>query len=154
VTLHYPDLVANLIFNVMKGAWAYYGTLPAASDGLTLVPLVSAGLVNDATMRDYTTLAAILAANTESNIGRKALTDVTVTVDQTNDVVLLDCSDFSWLAATAGAAVGAVVICYVPIVGTSPDSAVIPISKHDVNFTPAGNDVNVTIATGGFAQAA
>ena len=138
----------------MKGAWGYYGTLPAASDGLTLVPLLFAGLVNDATMRDYTTLAAVLAGNTESGIGRKALTGVTVTVDQAADVVLLDCADFTYVAAAAGGAVGAFVICYVPIVGTSPDSAVIPISKHDVTFTPAGNDVNVTIATGGFAQAA
>ncbi len=146
--------MANLIFNVMKGAWAQYGTLPLASDGLTLVPLLSAGLVSDATMRDYTTLAAVLAGNTESNIGRKALTTVTVTVDQAADVVLLDCDDFTYTAATAGGAVGAFVICYVPIVGTSPDSAVIPISKHDVTFTPAGNNVNVTIATGGFAQAA
>lgn len=146
--------MTNLIFNTMKGSLMYWGTLPGASDGLIAVPLHTTGLASDATMRDFTTLAAILGGtSTESNIGRITMSGVTVTVDQAGDQVLLDCADFSWPAATAGAEVGAIILCYVPVIGVSVDSAIVPISKHGVTFTPAGNDVNVTVATGGFASA-
>ena len=93
-----------IAFNIAKGSAAYYGTLPAANDSLVAVLFASAGLVSDATMQDYASLAAIKAANTEATFtgySRKTLTTPTVTVDNTNDRVDIDCDDPSWSPTSA-----------------------------------------------------
>lgn len=137
--------MANIVFNVALGRLAQYGDLPAAADSLILVPFAAAGLPTDATMRDYATLTAVKAGATEqTTLGRKTLANVTVSVDNTNDRVNIDCDDVTW-TATAGAAIGAVVICYKPDTA-SADSAIIPLTKHDVSMTPDGSDFTLTIA--------
>lgn len=137
--------MASIVFNVALGRLAQYGDLSAAADSLILVPFAAAGLPSDATMRDYATLAAVKAGATEqTTLGRKTLTNVTVTVDNTNDRVAIDCDDVTW-TATAGSAIGAVVICYKPDTA-STDSAVIPLTKHDVSMTPDGTNFTLTIA--------
>lgn len=137
--------MANIVFNVALGRLAQYGDLPAAADSLILVPLAAAGLPSDATMRDYATLTALKAGATEqTTLGRKSLTNVTVTVDNTNDRVAIDCDDVTW-TATSGAAIGAVVICYKPDTA-SVDSAIIPMTKHDVAMTPDGTNFTLTVA--------
>jgi len=145
--------MADVCFNAVKGLLAYYGSLPAATDSLIFVPLESSGLVSDATMIDYDTLDAVLAgaSNEQTTIGRKTLTTVTVTVDDTNDRVDIDCDDVAYTAPT-GNAVGAVLICYKPATA-SVDSAIIPLGKFGVTWTPDGNDTNITIPAGGFARA-
>src|ERR1044072_889289 len=106
--------MANIVFNVALGRLAQYADLPAAADSLIAFPFAAAGLPTDATMRDYATLAAVKAGATEqTTLGRKTLNNVTVTVDNTNDRVAVDCYDIVW-TATSGAAMGAVVICYKP----------------------------------------
>ncbi|MGW6481317.1 hypothetical protein ACWGDS_26050 [Streptomyces sp. NPDC055059] len=137
--------MANLVFNVALGRLAQYGDLPAAADSLILVPFAAAALPTDATMRDYATLAAVKAGATEQTaLGRKTLANVTVTVDNTNDRVAIDCDDVTW-TATSGAAIGAAVICYKPDTA-SADSAIIPLTKHDVAMTPDGSDFTLTVA--------
>lgn len=137
--------MASIVFNVALGRLAQYGDLPAAADSLILVPFAAAGLPSDATMRDYATLAAVKGGATEqTTLGRKTLSNVTVTVDNTNDRVAIDCDDVSW-TATSGAAIGAVVICYKPDTA-SVDSAIIPMTKHDVAMTPDGTTFNLTVA--------
>jgi hypothetical protein len=140
----------NLVFNVALGRLASYVDLPAANDSLIAVPFAAAGLPTDATMRDYATLAALKAGATEqTTLGRQPLTGVTASVDTINDRVNVDCADITW-PATAGAAIGAVVICYKPDTA-SADSAIIPLTKHDVAMTPDGNSFTLTVSD--FARA-
>jgi hypothetical protein len=139
--------MGNIVMNVALGRVASYASLPAASDGLVLVPLEASGLVADSTMRDYATLAALLAGatNEQTTIGRKALTNVTVTVNNTSDRVEVDADDVVY-AAPAGNDLGAVVICYDPDTGTGDDTTIIPLTKHDYAITPEGDSLTISIA--------
>ncbi|MGW0566089.1 hypothetical protein [Streptomyces tauricus] len=140
--------MASIVFNIALGRVAHYASLPAANDALLLVPLEAAGLVDDATMRDYDTLAAILAgASNEqtSNMTRKTLGSVTVTVNDTDNRVDIDAADVTWTAAT-GNPIGAVVLCYDPDTTTGTDADLIPLAKYDCAMTPDGTDFVLTIA--------
>ncbi|MEH0586257.1 hypothetical protein QA942_20055 [Streptomyces sp. B21-106] len=139
--------MANLVFNRALGMVSYYASLPAANDGLILVPLESSGLETDAVLRDKDDLAAVVAGTTneQTTVGRKTLASVTVTVDDTNDRVALDAADVTWTSPT-GNAIGAVVICYDPDTTTGTDADLIPLTKHDVTWTPDGNTFVLSIA--------
>lgn len=139
--------MANLVFNTSLGRVAYLAGLPAANDGLVLIPLESSGLEADSVLRDKDDFAAVVAGTTneQTTVGRKTLASVTVTVDDTNDRVALDCADVTWTAPT-GNAVGAVVICYDPDTTTGTDSDLIPLTKHDLTWTPDGNNFTLTVA--------
>lgn len=138
--------MANLVFNIALGKIKYYAELPAANDALIMVPLESTGLVADATMRDYDTLSDILAgaSNEQATAGRKTLASVTVTVNDTNDRVDIDAADVTWTTPT-GNAIGAVVICYDPDTTAGDDTTLVPLTKHDVTWTPDGNAFTLTI---------
>ena len=139
--------MSNLVFNIALGRVASLAALPAATDALVAVPLEAAGLVTDATMRDYDDLASLLAgaSNEQTTMGRKTLSGVTVTVDDTNDRVAVDCADITWTAA-AGNAVGAVVICYDPDTTGGTDADLVPLTKHDLSLTPDGNSFTLAVA--------
>ncbi|WUI02094.1 hypothetical protein OHR68_09890 [Spirillospora sp. NBC_00431] len=139
--------MANIVFNIALGKVKYYAELPAANDALIVVPIETTGIVTDATMRDYDNLSLLLAgaSNEQTTMGRKTLANVTVTVDDTNDRVALDCDDVVWLAAS-GNAVSALVICYDPDTTGGTDSDIVPLSKHDFAITPDGSDVTATVA--------
>jgi hypothetical protein len=144
--------VANLVFNTALGKIKYYAELPAANDALIMVPLESSGLVADATMRDYDTLSDILAgaSNEQTSVGRKTLGSVTVTVNDTDNRVDIDAADVTWTAPT-GNAIGAVVICYDPDTTAGDDTTLVPLTKHDVTWTPDGN--NFTLSVTDFVRA-
>lgn len=144
----------NDVFNIAKGRVVYYATLPAAADSLIVVPLETAGLVADATLIDYDDLATLLAgaSNEQTTMGRKTLTGIAITVDDTNERVDVDAADFVWTAAT-GNPISKLVICYKPDTA-SVDSAIIPLTYHAFVATPDGNDLNATIAVAGFFRAA
>lgn len=139
--------MANLVFNRALGMVAYYASLPAANDALILVPLESSGLETDAVLRDKDDLAAVVAGTTneQTTVGRKTLASVTVTVDDTNDRVAIDAADVTWTSPT-GNAVGAVVICYDPDTTGGTDADLVPLTKHDVTWSPDGNTFSLTIA--------
>lgn len=139
--------MANIVFNVALGRLAYYASLPAANDALTMVPLEASGLETDAVLRDKDDLAAVVAGTTneQTTVGRKTLASVTVTVDDTNDRVNLDAADVTWTAPT-GNAIGAVMICYDPDTTGGTDADLIPLTKHDLAWTPDGNNFTLTIA--------
>lgn len=139
--------MANIVFNIALGKVGYYASLPAANDALVMVPLESTGLVADSVMRDYDTLSDLLAgaSNEQTTAGRKTLASVSVTVNDTNDRVDIDAADVTWTAPT-GNAIGAVVICYDPDTTTGTDADLVPLSKHDVTWTPDGNNFTLTIA--------
>lgn len=107
--------MADFVFNIAKGRVAYYASLPAANDALIAIPIEAAGVESDATLKDYDTVAVLLAAanNEQSTMGRKTLATVSVTVDDTNDRVNIDCDDITWSGAT-GNAISDILICYDP----------------------------------------
>lgn len=139
--------MANLVFNASLGRVAYLASLPAANDGLVLIALESSGLETDAVLRDKDDFAAVVAGTTneQATVGRKTLSGVTVTVNDTNDRVDIDAADITWTAPT-GNAIGAVVICYDPDTTGGTDADLIPLTKHDVVWSPDGNNFTLSIA--------
>lgn len=143
--------MADIVFNIAKGRVVHYASLPAANDALIAYPLEATGLSSDAAMRDYDTFADVLAGGNvvQTTLGPKTLTGVTVTVDDTNDRVDVDCADITWTSAT-GNATGALVICYDPDTTAGTDADLIPLVKLDMVATPAGGDLTYTVNTAGF----
>jgi len=144
--------MAAFVFNIAKGRAAHYASLPAASDGLVAVLLSTAQA--DATLRDHDTLAAVLAAaNTEATFAgysRKALTGVTVTVDDTGESVSVDCDDPSW-SPTAAQALVRILFCYDPATGSGTDAEIVPLVADDFALTtPTSGTVTYTVNAAGF----
>jgi len=139
--------MGNITFNVALGRVAHYATLPGTNDALILVPLEATGLVTDATMRDYDTLALVLAgaSNEQTTIGRKTITSVTATVNDTDDRVDCDFADQVY-SSPSGAALGAFLVCYDPDTTGGDDTTIIPLTKHDYALTPEGDSLTVTVA--------
>ena len=139
--------MANLVFNIALGKIGYYAGLPAANDGLVLIALESSGLETDAVLRDKADFASLVSGTTneQTTVGRKALTGVTGTVDNTNDRIAVDSADVTWSAPT-GNAISAVVICYDPDTTTGTDSDLIPLTKHDLLWSPDGNTFALSVA--------
>jgi hypothetical protein len=139
--------VSDFVFNIAKGSVAYYATLPAANDALIVIPIESSGVEADATVIDYDTVAAILAATTneQSTMGRKTITSASVTVDDTNNRVDVDIADQVWTGAT-GNAISDLLIAYDPDTTGGTDADLIPLTWHDFSITPDGSDVTATIS--------
>ena len=146
--------MADKVFNIAKGKFAYYCGLPAANDALIAVPIETTGIEADATLIDHNDLAALLAAsnNEQTTMGRKTLASVTVTVDDTNERVDMDCADILWALAT-GPAISAIVICYDPDTTAGTDADLIPLVKLDAVATPVGVDLTYQVNAAGFARA-
>lgn len=145
------------IFNIVKGRYVYYATLPAANDALIWVLFKAASLETDPTLKDYDDLAALIAAagNDEATFtgySRQTATGVTVTVDDTNDRVDVDAADPSW-SPTTGENEGKIVLVYDPDTTTGTDSSVIPQFADDfVVTTPTSGTVGYTVASTGFGR--
>lgn len=139
--------MADIVFNVALGRVRYLASLPAANDALIAVPIETTGIVTDATMRDYDTLADLLAgaSNEQTTMGRKTLANVTTTVNDTADRAEADADNITWPAA-GGNPISAIVICYDPDTTTGTDADLIPLTKHDYVETPTGSDITASIA--------
>ncbi len=139
--------MANITFNVALGRAAALAALPAASDALILIPLESSGLETDAVLKDKDTFADVVAGTTneQTTIGRKTLSSITVTVNDTADRVEIDAADVTWTSPT-GNPVGAMVVVYDPDSGTGTDADLIPITKADVTWSPDGTTFTLAIA--------
>lgn len=139
--------MADFVFNRALGMLAYYASLPATNDALVLIALESSGLEADAVLRDKDSFADVVSGTTneQATIGRKTLTSVTVTVDDTNDRVALDAADVTYTAPT-GNPVGAFVICYDPDTTGGTDADLIPLTKHGLSWTPDGITLPLAIA--------
>lgn len=138
--------MSSFTFNVSKGRHAHYSSLPATNDALIVIPIEATGVEADATIIDYTTVAAILAASTneQTTIGRKTIASATVTVDNTNDRVSIDTADITW-AAASGPAISDLLVAYDPDTTSGTDADLIPLSWHDFAITPDGSDVTATV---------
>lgn len=121
----------SAIFDVALGKVAAYAELSGATDSLIVVPLLAGEIDDD--LRLHTTLSAVLAANTESSIGRLTATSTTVA----SGVASLTTANNGWIAPTSGPEVVRLVVCYVPA-STSTDADTVPLVSLDVAFTPNG----------------
>lgn len=137
-------------FNIAKGKTKYYAELPAANDALVVIPIEASGVEADATILDYDTVSAILAASTneQTTMGRKILANVTVTVDDTNNLMKIDCDDPVWTAAT-GNAISDLLVAYDPDTTTGTDADLVPLYWYDCSLTPDGTDFTATINASG-----
>ena len=147
--------MADICFNIAKGRVAELynrvDTNDPSNSALIIVP-VDVGATTDATIRDFDTLAAVLAGGvTERTTGgwnRKTLTDADIaamTVDDGNDRMPLDLPDQTWTSVTSGA-VTDLIICYDSDTTGGTDSNIIPLTMHDFAITPDGSDVIATIS--------
>lgn len=139
--------MADFVFNIAKGIVKHYASLPAANDALVVIPVEASGLETDATLKDYDTVSALLAGSTneQTTAGRKTVTSVTPTVDDTNDRYDADFADQTWTALT-GNAIGALIVAYDPDTTGGTDADLIPLTKHDWAVTPDGSDATATVA--------
>lgn len=148
--------MADVVFNIARGKTGYYATLPAANDAFIVVLLKSSGLVADATMVDYDTLAAVLAGASDecdfTNYARKSVTSLTPTVDDTNDRLDIDMADQTWTSAGGASnnTVGAMLICYDGDTTGGADTDIVPLVKLDFSATTDGSDLVAQFATSGF----
>lgn len=153
--------MADFIFNIAKGRFARYCDLPEANDAVGMLLLVASGLEADATLIDYDTVAAILAAaNDEATFtgyARMTLASVAVTVDDTNNRVDVDATDPSAITNSSGGsvAVGKAIIYYDADTTGGTDANLIPMVGLDCVVTfDIGVPVTLSFASAGFARAA
>lgn len=136
--------MGNIVPNIAKGRVAHLATLPAANDAIVAVPIRTTGNPTDEQLRDAATLAAVFALGATENttMGRKTLSGVTVTTDNTANETRVTSSNVSWTAgqmAPAGGAVSRLVYCYDPDTTTGTDADLIPLVALDCAVTPDGN---------------
>ncbi|HWO65361.1 MAG TPA: hypothetical protein VNO31_35535 [Umezawaea sp.] len=153
--------MANGVFNISKGLWRYYLSLPATNDALVVVLLKGAGLVADSVLADYDDLAALLAGASDeadfTSYARKTITTgITITVDDTNDRVDGDIDDQVWSPAGGAAnnTLGKLITCYDSDTTGGTDSGLIPVTYHDFVATTDGNPLTAQVATAGLVRAA
>ena len=156
--------MANIVFNIAKGAVAEYYRRVDASDptnaALVVVVLATTGLEADSVLIDKDTLADVLSGTTNevtnSGYARKVLTDTdlaALTPDDTNDRVDVDIPDQTWTAVAAGDGWSKLLICYDPDSTGGADSAIIPLTAHDFVLVPDGSDVVAQVSSTGFFRA-
>ena len=142
--------MADFVFNIAKGAVAEMVRDSAANVGILLLT----ASVADATAQDYDTVAAVLAdatttEATDASYARKTGLTGTVTVDDTNNRVDVDCPDQTW-TALAGAAITDAVFFYE---NAAADATRVPCTQQDFVVTPDGTDVTIQLNAAGFFRA-
>lgn len=157
--------MSDFTFNVALGREVeFYNRVnsndPAAS-ALKGVVLAAAGLEPDATLKDYATLAAILAGTTNevtnTNYARPVWTDAELanyTIDNTLDEVPLFLPASTVFPNIAAGDVWAKFLtCYDGDTAAGTDSDIIPITAHDILFQgsyiiPNGTNITMGNPTG------
>lgn len=152
---------AAFVFNIAKGKIAYYAGLPLTNDALVLVWVKNTGLESDATLKDYDSLAAILAAANDecdfTGYTRRTLASVTATVDDSIDKAVIDANDPSSYTNTGSAQVsGAAIVCYDPDTTGGTDADLIPLFQNLTGTISFDQNVliNVAVNASGLADAA
>jgi hypothetical protein len=142
------------VFNIAKGkVGTYVSNVDAGSPAnsrIIVIPFDATG-ATEATILDADTVAAVEAVTnvterTTGGWGRKTLTgsDVTATVNDTDNRFDADASDQTWTGVSAGA-VTHLLFCYDADSTGGADSDLIPLTWHDFPITPDGSDVVATI---------
>jgi hypothetical protein len=151
---------AAFLFNIAKGKIARYADLPDPTDSLIVVWVKNTGLESDAILKDYDTLAAILAGSNDecdyTGYTRRTLTGVTALPDDSTDKMVVDAADPASYTNTGTTQIaGAALLCYVPSTGAA-DSAIVPLANLLVGTLSFDQNVliNVAFAATGIADAA
>lgn len=155
--------MANQIFNRALGRGTEWAERVNANDPTNAVivfdVLATSGIESDATLKDKDDFAALVSGTTnfvtQASI-RKTLDQtggITVTYDDTNDRVDVDCPDITWTAVAAGDGWNDVVSGYDSDSTGGTDSAILPWTMHDFVVTPDGSDITAQVATAGFFRA-
>jgi len=151
--------MANFQFNVAKGQiktlFNNVATSTPSSSAIIVVPL-AADSEDDETLKDHDTLAALLAEdNTEqTDLGRKELqgADVTVTVNDSTNKLILDMADsITWAAAT-GDPIDKLIFCYAADKDNDSDTAIVPLLAYDFEANPSGIDIIVSAHANGLIE--
>lgn len=151
--------MADFVYNISKGRVVHYCSLPAANDALVVLLMKTTGIEADNTRKDYDTIQAELAAAndeaTATNYARKAITSVTITIDDTNDRVDVDFADQVWssLGGASNHDISDLVVGYDPDTTGGTDADIIPMTNHDFVLTTDGSDVTAQVAAAGFFRA-
>lgn len=150
--------MADFVFNVAKGHVSEYAARILAND-----PANSAFIVvlldlseTDAVNEDFDELLALLTSvnNTEAtftNYSRKELDDVgdgvTRTVDDTNNRIDIDVSDFTFIAAGNGInnSIVDLLFCYDADTLAGTDVNIIPLTQHDFVIQTDGSDITAQV---------
>jgi hypothetical protein len=147
--------MTNFLFYGMKGRWIEKYKLLLGTDNIVLVVLQS-GQQADSTLAQYTDLATLLASNPEATAtnypgpggARIALSSsaITIVVNNSTGVVSADLSNqtISSIGGALNNTFGALLTCYRPAAG-SPDSAILPCTKHDFTYSTTGGNMPITI---------
>lgn len=155
--------MADLVFNRAKGRVTEWAERVNANDpansALIIDVLATSGVETDAVLKDKDDFAAVVSGATnfvtQASI-RKTLTDtggITITYDDTNDRVDVDCPDQTWTAVAAGDGFNDVLFGYDSDTAAGTDANILPATLHDFVVTPDGSDITVQIATAGFFRA-
>lgn len=134
-----------IVPNIAKGRWAELAHLAGTSDAWVAIPLEATGLEADTVLLDYDDVAALLAAsnNEQTTMGRKTLTNVTVTVDDTNNRQGVTFDPVSWAAPT-GNGTGAILIAHDYDTGAGGDANLVPVFIDAMVATPGGAGTTLT----------
>lgn len=150
--------MANEVLNRAKGRVAEWAERVNANDPTNSVfvidLLATSGLEADATLRDKDSFADLVSGTTNFATGtgwaRKTLDQtggLTITYDDTNDRVDVDCPDQTWTAvADAADDVSKLVTGYDSDSTAGTDANILPATQHDFVIQPDGSDVTAQIA--------
>lgn len=161
--------MANFVFNIAKGRVVeFYNRVEnndPSTSALVVVALQSLNIESDATIADYDTLSAVLAAATNEAVNtgyaRKTLTDADLAAlpapDDTNNWFQVDIPDQTWTGVTDTGSTtnpwAKILICYDPVTGSGTDTEIIPLTAHDFAVTPDGSDIVMQVDANGFFRA-
>lgn len=132
-----------------------------ANSALILAVLSTTGLESDDVLKDYDTLAAILAVNDEAdNTGyaRITLTDADIaayTVDDDDDSITLPLANQTTAAITAGDSWTKLLICYDSDTTAGTDANIVPVKAFDIRdpttgaaIAPSGGTITFSFPNG------
>lgn len=149
------------VFNCSLGVWRSYLSLPAANDALVVVLFKASGLPAEATLKDFDSLADIIASSADeadfTGYVRKFVTaGITITVDDPNERVDGDMLDVEWDAASRSTnnTLGKLMVCYDPDTTGGTDSTLVPVTYHNFATTTDDAALQARIAAAGFVRAA
>ena len=149
--------MANGVFNIMKGSWRYFCTLPAVTDSIDFT-LFKSGIQADDLLNNFDNLASLKSQNVEAdfaNYVRKQInvtgvTGVNITQNNTTNAVDVDVPDQTWGAASPTNTLAKLIVCYRPV-SNSTDSDLIPMFYFDFVGTTNGSDLIAQVNALGLA---
>lgn len=151
------------VANYVKGSLGYYWQQAQdTSADIGVLLLRAAGLEPEDTLKDYQTVAALLAGTNDEPIftgyARKTFPSPVQTVDTaTNQLIVTSAAPppivLTWPAAPAGDVLGKVILFYDPAPGSSTDVQKIHLWGGSINIVTDGSQPTVTIPPSGIAIA-